>query len=416
MSQPVLVYVDLAGESSLVGRLWTHARGSQQSATFEYDRSWLRSPDRFALEPALSLIEGPYQTQQDKALFGAIGDSAPDRWGRVLMRRAMRKQAVASGHTERTLSERDFLLGVDDEARQGALRFTLQDGGPFLAEGGGDRIPPLTELPRLLAASDNVLREDETSEDLRILLAPGSSLGGAQPKASVRDVSMDLAIAKFPSVNDEYDRVSWEAVALSLAGKAGINTPEMRLESVAGRSVLVVKRFDRLGPIRIPFLSGMSMIGAYDGEIRSYLELADALRQHGANPSRDLLQVWSRIIFTVLVSNVDDHMRNHGFLYEGPQGWVLSPAYDLNPTPVDVKPRILSTAIDFDDPVASIDLAFEVAEYFDISRDRSRAIAERIGQVVATWRAEAGRFGLSRSEIDRMSSAFEHEDLARALG
>ena len=197
-----------------------HPRG-QESASFEYDKVWLEHPERFALEPALTLGRGPYHTRPGKALFGAIGDSAPDRWGRVLMRRAERRRAAERGLAPRTLLEMDFLLLVDDESRHGALRFADRDGGPFLAPAGPTRIPPLVELPRLLSAAEHVVGDTDTVEDLRLLLAPGSSLGGARPKASVLDRDGRLAFAKFPHQADDVDIERWEALALTLAAAGG---------------------------------------------------------------------------------------------------------------------------------------------------------------------------------------------------
>lgn len=399
----------------MVGRLWTRARSNRESATFEYDKSWLAHPDRFSLEPALKLGPGPFHTPPGKSVFGAIGDSAPDRWGRVLMRRAERRRAESQRETPRTLGEIDFLLRVDDEARQGALRFAEREGGPFLAERGTRRIPPLIELPGLLSAAERVLAGSDTDEDLRLLLAPGSSLGGARPKASVRDRDGHLAIAKFPQQGDEIDTVVWEAVALSLAGKAGIPVPDWRLETVAGKPVLLLRRFDREAATRLPFLSAMSMLEATDNETRSYLEFVDALRRHGAEPKRDMHALWRRIVFNILISNTDDHLRNHGFLYAGPAGWRLAPAYDLNPVPTDIKPRILSTAIDLDDATASLELALEVASYFELGPDQARQIAAQVGQAVVRWRLEAAALGLCPAEINRLASAFEHEDLKAAL-
>ena len=260
---------------------------------------------------------------------------------------------------------------VDDEARQGALRFAEQPGGPFLREPDASRIPPLLELPRLLSAAERIVDEKDTDEDLRLLFAPGSSLGGARPKASVRLKDGSLAIAKFPRRDDEINVVAWEAVALTLARKAGIATPAARLEDVAGKPVLVVTRFDRVKGRRKPFLSAMSMLGAKDNESRSYLEFVDVLRRYGAAPMEDMEALWRRIVFTILISNTDDHLRNHAFLYEGQNGWRLSPAYDLNPVPIDIKPRVLVTAITEDDNTASLALAFEVAGYFEIARDES---------------------------------------------
>ena len=414
MDREVLVYVDLQGTPYLVGHLWARVRKDRENATFEYDKSWLEHRERFSLEPALKLGPGPFHTPSDKPLFDAIGDSAPDRWGRVLMRRAERRRAEREGRTPRTVREIDYLLLVDDEARQGALRFAA-DGGPFLADQGTVKIPPLIELPRLLAAAEHVAADKDSDEDLKLLLAPGSSLGGARPKASVRDRDGHLAIAKFPNKGDEVNTVVWEALALTLAQRAGIAVPQWRLESVADKPVLLLRRFDREGNARIPFLSAMSMLDARDNEARSYLEFVDALRQHGAAPKQDMATLWRRIVFSVLISNTDDHLRNHGFLWTGSAGWQMSPAYDLNPVPVDIKPRVLTTAITLDDGTASLKLAYEVAAYFELTAKDARALAREVGDAVSGWRKEAVKLGLSKAEIDRMASAFEHEDLTAAV-
>src|SRR5438874_3357209 len=416
MDQEVLVHVDLDGVPHLAGRLGARLRKNKESATFEYDPDWLRHPARFALEPALTLGPGAFHTAHDAPLFGAIGDSAPDRWGRALMRRVSRRQAECEGRAVRTRREIDYLLMVDDEARQGALRFAERTGGPFLREGDASRIPPLVELPKLLSAAARIVDENETDEDLRLLFAPGSSLGGARPKASVRLKDGSLAIAKFPRRDDVINVVAWEAVALTLAGKAGIATPTVRLEEISGQPVLLLTRFDRVKGRRKPFLSAKSMLGAKDNESRSYLEFVDVLRRYGAAPMEDMEALWRRIVFTILTSNTDDHLRNHAFLCEGQTGWRLSPAYDLNPVPIDIKPRVLVTAITEDDNTASLALAFEVAGYFEISTTRAREIAAEVAAVVSTWRAQAKRRGISRQEIDHMASAFEHRDLEIARG
>jgi serine/threonine-protein kinase HipA len=356
-----VVYIELGGRPQLVGRLWSHLRRGQESATFRYDHTWLRHPARFSLEPALALGPGAFHTEVGRFLFGSLGDSAPDRWGRVLMRLAERRRARSAGEQPRTLRELDYLLRVDDEARQGALRFAEVEGGPFLAA-SSVRIPPMVALPQLLTAAAHVTGDEGTDEDIRLLLAPGSSLGGARPKASVRDRGGALMIAKFPHTADEFDVVTWEAVALALAARAGVAVPGWRLERVAGRPVLISSRFDRVGRARVPFLSAMSILGARDNEIRSYLELVDAIRVHGAAPDMDTHALWRRIVLYILISNTDDHLRNLGFLYAGAGGWRLSPAYDLNPVPTDVKPRVLSTAIDLDDRTASLSLAMDVAD------------------------------------------------------
>ncbi len=415
METQVYVYVDIAGTPHLAGRLWVRVRKGRESAAFEYDPGWLENVERFSLEPALMLGPGPFHTPSGKPLFGTIGDSAPDRWGRVLMRRAERRRAERAGETPRTLMEIDYLLMVDDEARQGALRFARVEGGPFLAEHEVARIPLLIDLPQLLSAAEHVVDDTDSDEDLRLLLAPGSSLGGARPKASVRDRDGHLAIAKFPHKDDEINTVLWEAVALRLAAKAGIPVPDGRIEQVLNKPVLLLRRFDREQGQRIPFLSAMSMLGASDNESRSYLEFVDALRRYGASPKQDMHELWRRVVFNILISNTDDHLRNHAFLYTGPDGWRLTPAYDLNPVPTDIKPRVLTTAIDFDDGSASLDLAMSVVGYFELDEGKARVIAAEVGKAVTTWREEAARRGLTQAEIDRMTSAFEHEDLKAAL-
>lgn len=414
MDRETVVYVDLDGKPHLVGRLWARVRKNQESASFEYDKTWLENPQRFSLEPALKVGPAAFHTAAETPMFGAIGDSAPDRWGRTLMRRAERRRAERVGTVSRTLGEIDFLLLVDDEARQGALRFAEKEGGPFLSKEPDARMPPLIELHELLSAADHVTEDRDTEEDLRLLIGPGSSLGGARPKASVIDKDGHLAIAKFPRRDDEINTVAWEAVALALAAKSGISVPESRIKTVAKKPVILLRRFDREGQRRIPFLSAMSMLGARGNETRSYMEIVDALRQHGAAPTEDMKQLWRRIVFNILISNTDDHLRNHGFLYGGQEGWRLSPAYDLNPMPVDIKPRILSTAINEDDGTASLDLAMSVAEYFGLQKDEAQAIAAQVGKTVSTWRHEAARHGLPKTEINRMATAFEHDDLKKA--
>ncbi len=415
METEVYVYVDIAGTPHLAGRLWAHVRKGRESATFEYDPGWFENVDRFSLEPALTLGPGTFHTPSGKLLFGTIGDSVPDRWGRVLMRRAERRRAERAGETPRTLMEIDYLLMVDDEARQGALRFAKAEGRRFLAEHEAARIPPLIDLPQLLSATEHVVGDTDSDEDLRLLLAPGSSLGGARPKASVRDRDGHLAIAKFPHKDDEINTVLWEAVALRLAAKAGISVPDWRIEHVLNKPVLLLRRFDREQGQRIPFLSAMSMLGASDNESHSYLEFVDALRHYGASPKQDMHELWRRIVFNILISNTDDHLRNHAFLYTGPDGWRLAPAYDLNPVPTDIKPRILTTAIDLDDGSAFMYLAMSVVGYFELDEGKARVIAAEVGKAVTTWREEAARLGLTQAEINRMASAFEHEDLKIAV-
>ncbi|MEO9160805.1 MAG: HipA domain-containing protein [Casimicrobiaceae bacterium] len=416
MDTHLLVHVDLDGAPRFVGRLWARNNKGRESATFEYDDAWLATPLRFALEPALGLGKGPQHTVAGRSLFGAIGDSAPDRWGRVLIQREERRKARQQKRQPHTLGEIDYLLGVGDIARQGALRFAEHQGGPFLALGDAAQIPSLIRLPQLLNAAMRVSADDETDDDIQLLLAPGSSLGGARPKASVIDKDGHLAIAKFPQHNDDRRIPLWEALALKLATAAGIPTPTWRLENIADKPVLILRRFDRAEAHRIPFLSAISMLDATDNEQHSYMEIADALRQYGAQAEEDCAQLWRRIVFNVLISNTDDHLRNHGFLYATRRGWRLAPAYDLNPTPTDIKARVLSLAIDEEDNTASLDLALEVAAHFGVKPEEAKSIATEVGKAVSNWRHVAASLGLSKNEIDRMSSAFEHADFSAAVG
>lgn len=410
-----LVYVDLRGIAHLVGRLWIHARGSSQTASFEYDNAWIDAGFHFALEPALQVGPGPYHTATGRALFSALGDSAPDRWGRTLLARRERLEARKEGRTPRTLLELDYLLGLADFTRQGALRFKREENGTFLAE-TTEPVPPFLELGRLLEAAQRVTREKESEDDLHLLLAPGSSLLGSRPKASVRGRRGELMMAKFNRPDDDYDVGRWEGVAMKLAQMAGVNVAPWQLENVGGRTVLLMERFDRDGEVRIPFLSAISMLEAFDGETRSYMEIADAMRMHSASATDDLRELWRRVVFTVLISNTDDHLRNHGFLYSGEQGWRLSPAYDLNPVPTDVRPRVLSTAIaEGDDRSATMDLVYPAATHFGISPPDAKDIARQVANAAAQWRHVARELGASSHECDRMASAFEHEDLRAAM-
>jgi serine/threonine-protein kinase HipA len=413
----VCVYIDHPDSPVLVGRLLSRVRKGRETVTFEYDPGWLSRPDRFALEPALMLAPGPFHAGSDKVQFGSIGDSAPDRWGRALMRRAERRAAERAGRAPRTLWEIDYLMMVDDEVRPGALRFSETEGGPFLGSAGAElRIPLVISLSRLLSATERVIAEEDDDDDLRLLMAPGSSLGGARPKASIVDLDGHLAIAKFPHQLDDTNVVSWEAVAMSLAGAAGIDIPDWRMAPIFNKAAFIMRRFDRRGGKRVPFLSAMSMLSARENDDgHTYLEIVEALRRHGGAPSKDLPQLWRRIVFNVLISNTDDHLRNHGFLYENPAGWRLSPAYDLNPVPIDVRPRVLATPIDPMDSRASLDLAMGSAEYFGLHVNDARAIVAEVGKAVTSWRSVAEKLGIGFTEIDRMASAFEHEDLRSAV-
>lgn len=410
MDREIEVHIDWDGATRPVGRLWARAKGARQTCSFAYDPAWLGLAGAFGLDPNLPLVRG--DAHWDGGLFNAFSDPAPDRWGRNLMGRRERHQAKLEGRAPRTLLEADFLMLVEDQTRLGALRFRDTGAEAFQAA-DAHPVPPLVALPRLLGAARRVLDDRETDDDLRLLLAPGSSLGGARPKASVRGTDGALLMAKFPSQTDDWPIPTWESVAMTLAERAGVVVPAFQLRQVAKRPVFMMSRFDRTPGGRRPFCSALTALGAADGETRSYLELVDFLRQDGADAPGDAGQLWRRMVFNVLISNTDDHLRNHGFLRE-PGGWRLSPAYDLNPMPTDVKPRVHTLALNEADQDAALDTVLGVASYFRLEKAEARAIAKDVGDVVATWRDVAAQHGLTLNQIDRMASAFEHGDLAAA--
>jgi serine/threonine-protein kinase HipA len=414
MATDIEVHIDFTPGLKRVGTLHRQARRGGEAVIFEYHPDWLSEPARFSLEPALTLNRGAFAPTPDQPIFGSIGDSAPDTWGRRLMQRAERRLAERERRPVRTLMEADYLLGVSDVARLGALRFRRSGEAQFASPTIAG-VPAQIELGRLLQITERILRDEETDEDLQLIFAPGSSLGGARPKALVIDQHGRLAIAKFPKETDDYSIEVWEAVALRLAANAGIRTSDHELVRIAEKPVLISRRFDRHGGTRIPFLSALSMMGLKDGDRASYPELVDVLTQHGAQTAADAQELYRRMIFNIMISNVDDHLRNHGFLWTGRGGWTLSPAYDLNPTPIDLRQRILTTNISLDEATCDLNLAKSVAEYFGLASARANVIIRQVATATARWRDVAAACGARPSEIRRMESAFEHADLARAL-
>lgn len=410
MERLVEVYLSLGEEVPLVGRLWTRARSGRESASFEYSDGWLGREDAFSLDPELELGRGQFHT--DRALFNTFTDPAPDRWGQTLLRRNEQARARAEGRAPRTLLAVDMLTLVDDETRMGALRFRAPSESSFLTT-GRSRVPPLVELPRLLRATRHVIEDKETADDLALLLAPGTSLGGARPKATVRNQNGRLVIAKFPSQHDDWPITQWEAATLAMAKAAGVEVPGRQLQMVLKKPVLIIERFDRRGLERVPYISAHTALAANEREVRSYLELAEVLRTSGAVPARDLEELWRRVVLNVLVSNVDDHLRNHGFLRE-PGGWRLAPAFDLNPVPVDVRPRVHALSIDEADQSAPLERVLAIAPRFNVKPARARAVVREVAAVTRRWRRFASDCGLTQRQIDRMETAFEHEDAEAA--
>ena len=407
------VHISIQGDTQRIGTLFRQSARGRESVSFTYHENWLANPQRFSLEPGLQLGEGLFHAGADREIFGSIGDSAPDTWGRRLMQRAERRLAKREQRTLRTLQETDYLLGVTDISRLGALRFKLVGTDEF-QKPTGEGVPGFIQLGRLLKCAERIENNNETDEDLDLIYAPGSSLGGARPKASIIDAHGYLAIAKFPKETDDYKLETWEHIALLIAEQSGISVARHDLQTIDAKPVLISWRFDRTKQYRIPFLSSLSLLQARDGERASYPEIVDELALYGANTKADSAELFRRMVFNILISNVDDHLQNHGFLWKGTDGWVLSPAYDLNPTPTDLKQRILSTNISLDEGTCSIELALSQAELFGLSLKDARKIIHTVGVAVAGWRAVAKQVGTSKAEQDRMSSAFEHDDLAVA--
>ena len=326
------VFIELDGETVSVGRAWSHRRGGSESMTFRYDDSYLaQSPTAYALDPDLPLDAGSHQSGQLK-IFGAFSDCAPDRWGRRLIERKERLRARREGG-ERSIGELQFLLGVRDDLRQGALRFRYPNDEVFLAP-DDDGVPPVIELGRLLRAAELLEREEASEAEVALLFRAGISLRGARPKAHVLDQNGRVAIAKFPSSrNDRWDVIRWEAISLELARRAGITVPRFNLHEIDGQWVLILDRFDRDGDMRLGFASAMTMVQGRERETGSYLDIAEAIEEYGAKPTKDLQELWRRMAFGLLISNTDDHLRNHGFLRTSTSGWRLSPAFDIMPDP-----------------------------------------------------------------------------------
>lgn len=405
MDETLYIYVDM-GAPRLAGRI--HLHGPKTGSTFTYDPTWLK--EGFSLGPSLPLSLGQFHTSKDSVLPGILADTCPDRWGRLVLRREETHAALRENRAARTLTDSDRLLLVSDALRLGAIRISREPGSPFLAESGP--IPLAVELARLLTATRKVIQELDTDDDMKLLLAPGASMGGARPKAVISDKGQ-LYMAKFPHPDDETSVESWEEVALRLAEKAGMKVPEdHRLVKVLEQPALITKRFDREGNKRRLFASAMTLLDAKDNENHSYLEIAYTIRQVG--DVGDLARLWRRLVFNILISNTDDHLRNHGFL-RGPGAWLLSPVFDVNPMPPDVRPRNLELAVDEANNAASLELAFSVADQFGLDQKAAKGIAMEVGKATSTWRNEAQRVGIEHKEIDRFAAAFEHKDLQLAL-
>lgn len=417
------IAVHLGKEETPLGTLFYDQQGARESAAFEYGAQWLASAGRFAIEPGLPLVAGPQfhrKTRQGSVFHAALADTEPDGWGRRVIQRdhAKRRQEArraGAGVEARPLNSLDYLLAVDDLARVGALRLKDEEGRyQRVAEEGARRTPPLVELAQLLSATRAVETNSETATDLDFLRGRGTSLGGLRPKCSIIDEDGALAIGKFPSVSDERAVTKGEVLALRLARKAGIDAADACLVESGGAPVAVVRRFDRTEDGgRLMYVSAATMLGAEETSERSYTDLVDALRQYGGRPGADIEELWRRIAFSILITNVDDHLRNHGFLHVDRGQWRLSPAFDVNPFPD--RARELKTWISPDTgPEATIDALVSVTTYFRISQKRAKDILAEVEGAVSGWRNEARALGMTADDLDAFADAFEHKERAAA--
>ncbi|MBQ3548625.1 MAG: type II toxin-antitoxin system HipA family toxin [Oscillospiraceae bacterium] len=411
MQKTIYVYENWSGmEPVKLGSLYVEQGHGKEHYAFAYDEAWLTgSRFPYVLDPDLALYRGR-QYPINKTAFGLFADSSPDRWGRMLMMRREKLLADKEGRKPRKLLDSDYLLGVYDETRMGAIRFSLEEGGAFLSDDRETAAPPWATLRSLEEASREFEKDENALEEkwLAQLIRPGSSLGGARPKATVQDVDGSLWIAKFPSRNDEHNTGAWEKVVHDLARLCGLDVPESRLETFSKLgSTFLVKRFDRTEGRRVHFASAMTMLGKVDGasgdDGTSYLELVSFLKANGAAPKKDLPELWRRIVFNMAVSNTDDHLRNHGFLLTA-SGWRLSPMYDVNPVPYG---EDLALNVSEDSSSISFELAIETAVYYGMNRSEAEKNVKQIADTVKNnWERLAARYGISRGGMENMRPAF----------
>ncbi|GEM56740.1 toxin HipA [Flavobacterium branchiophilum] len=409
----IYVYADWVGmiEPKLIGILTAQQAKGKKAFSFEYDAIWLKTEQKFLLDPDISLFTGSQYPNQ-KENFGIFLDSMPDTWGRTLMKRRAAQWAKENNTKTPTLYDIDFLLGVFDESRMGALRFKTDPNGAFLDNNKTASTPPWSSIRELQNAAENIENDkdnDEIRKWLSILIAPGSSLGGARPKANILDTDKSLWIAKFPSKSDTIDKAAWEYLAYKLAIQAGIDMAPCKIEKIMGTyNTFFTKRFDRENGKRIHFASAMTMTGNNEETIKenhpSYLEIAEFISNYGVAIEENLHQLWRRIVFNIAISNTDDHLRNHGFILTN-EGWILSPAYDLNPS---IDKDGLSLNIDMDNYALDFEIAISVGAYFRLNKNQMVSIIEEVKSAVSKWEEVANKIGISRSEQQIMGNAFNY--------
>ncbi len=408
----IYVYAHWLGmqDPVMIGILSAHRAKGRKAFSFEYNKGWISSSEQFMLDPDIAWYSGQ-QYPVEKETFGIFMDSMPDTWGRTLMQRRAALIAKEANKTTPKLYDIDFLLGVFDECRSGALRYKLDLNGPFLDDTADYPTPPWSSVGKLQSAAEQI-ESGSSFKDLNkwlaILIAPGSSLGGARPKANILDKQKQLWIAKFPSRNDNIDKALWEYLAYELAIQSGIEMAPSKIQKIGNRHhTFFTKRFDRQNGERIHFASAMTMTGYNEDLLRnttpSYLDIAEFIQFHTADPEKDLAQLWRRIIFNILISNTDDHLRNHGFLLSS-KGWSLSPAYDINP---EADKAGLSLNIDINDNSLDLDLALSVGEYFLLTKEQMSVVIEEVQSVIKTWPLLAKKLKIPNSEQIMMERAFK---------
>jgi len=410
--------VCLGSAGTLVGSLTFESTGNREHSVFQYAEGWLENPRAFALEPGLPLDDQRRFFKADAArgspLPHAVADSLPDSWGRSIIR----KDAALNRDRGGPLTELDYLASVDDFSRMGALRYRLDaPDGPFLAgePAGRHWVPPLLQLDQLGHEIAAFERDEPDMVALRRLRQIGTVFGGARPKCSILDADGSLALAKFTSTTDTMAVERAEVMTLALASRCGLRAAEARIEMSVGLPVAILRRFDRLNGGRRPYISAQTLLEAPTADGSTYVEIADAIRMHSIDPRAALEELFKRIAFTILVSNVDDHLKNHGFLYVGQKQWELSPLFDVNPAPDRF--RELETAIaDVAEPEASATLLVDNAVFFDLDRDTAAASIQSMAQAIAeSWRGLADSVGMTRKERDVFEGAFVHSEAKAAL-
>lgn len=416
------VYADWLEKPQLIGILYSSFLRGKQVYSFEYSGQWISDFQNICLDPDLYNGPGRQYVPEEKKIFGFLGDCLPDRWGRKLLKKKEEMLASLEHRSPRILTEYDFLTGINDESRMGGLRFRLPGQKDFIAVSDTYNVPPLENLRKLEQASLEFERtEFSDDKSLQLLLQPGSSLGGARPKATVKDSDNILWIAKFPSRHDSFNTGAWEKVTSDLARLAGLNIPETRKKDFTGNgSTFLTRRFDRNyidgKTKRIHCASALTLLGKTDGadgsDGSSYLDIVEFIKSSSITPNKDLEELWNRIVFSILVSNTDDHLRNHNFILSE-DGWQLAPLFDVNPNPLG---KQLTLNISENNDTKHLSLALDTASFYNIPLDKAKQNIKNIYNVIQdNWKTLARNEGISEYEINVMKNAFEDKSVYQSI-